>query len=208
MKVVLEIVNETAKSSQVDFMNVIANAQSVISLATSILTLIGLLWGTGYIHTLRNKQESVLFGFWSQLRVKLEKIGAFLENDNGLINNIYEPDKRETFEGSVPPKSDQVVRFKKMIDDLDTFLQSSKDQLPAYKGWNTQLNVIIEFITNMNLYDLTDSEESFVVKDFPEREAYCKTVVTAIKKMCSEIKKKQNKIENRIFLLDTDTFDD
>lgn len=172
-------------------------ADTVSEIAVRIVTFIGIVIGIGYIHSLKIKRGEAVFGFWSKLKIRLKKISTALRNDNGLINNLYDSKRRLQYEAATPAAV-TVQEFRNNVAETVSFLRDAEDQMPAYTGWTEDLNVIIEFASNIEVYEIMNPKGSFVPELFPDRTKYCADICTALDRMVNGIDAEQREIEKQI----------
>lgn len=197
MKISIELWNQSIGQSGIP--HFISDIKDIyLPIAISILTVIGLIRGLQYISSLKEKQKTAVFGFWSQLVIRLKRIKDELTVHPELINNIYEPTIREGYETGTANTKD-INEFKKVIEELETFLKATPDQMPAYSGWSEDLHTLMDFISCVCTYDICDKDHLFVDnKFFKNRNEYCKYTIDAISNIMQNIEKEQTFIENKL----------
>lgn len=196
MRIIFEFANNSLSKTP-DIMEIIKNVSDIISLLISLCTLFGLVVGLGYVHSLRKKKQEGLFNFCSQIKVRLFRIYTTLSDNPGLINNMYRPEIRDTYEKS-SPTGEKVSQFKLIVNETEEFLKSTSDQIPAYKGWNNDIGVVIECLINIEIYDICNPDGGFVPDGFCDRSEYCRRIIHAMKHIIKKIDKIQRKIEKQI----------
>ena len=202
MKWSIEIVVGNNKSidsvSIIDgILDIVSKSNDIVSLLINIFSLLGIILGLSYIYALKNKRHNATFNYWSQIKVRLYRIYSSLQSRPDLINNLYAPCIREKYEQGNPP-ADAVKSFLEVLNETEVFLQKTSDQMPAYRGWNEDINVVIQLINDAKLYDITLEDRMFVSSDFPKRNDYCSNVCDKIKTIIAGIDKEQSRIEKHI----------
>lgn len=168
-----------------------------LGMAIRIVTLIGLLAGISYVHSLRQKREEAVFGFWSKLKIRLKNIDDALRQENGLIDNMY-PEERRLQSESASPGTSAVEEFKTIVGETEAFLRDAEDQMPAYRGWTEDLDVFLAFVSDTKAYEITDPQDGFVSDSFPDRDEYCAKVCKALDRMTGKIDARQKETEKKL----------
>lgn len=195
------VTDETIKSEN-DIYLFIESSEKVIGILLSIVTGVSIILGCLYIKSIKEKANSATFTFWSHLKVKIIKINNLLKAEPGLINNMYPPETRMSWE-DVPISNEKVKDFSKLINETLKYLEETPDQMPAYRGWSNDLYVFLEFLTNAIQYDIADSETKFSncfsEATLTDRNAYVKKISHSMDKLINGINKRQEKIEKKLY---------
>lgn len=100
------------------------------------------------------------------------------------------------------PHEERVQEFKNVIVRALSFLKSSSDQMPAYKGWSNDYDMLIKYLNDMVIYDICNNNHYFKFNNsetHDDREKLAEEICSLLTKMSSGIKEKQNDMEKRIF---------
>ena len=156
--------------------------------------------GIGCIKPLKEKTWSATFTFWSQLSVRLMLIRRWLELDTGVLDNLYSPNAKQGW-SSLTPSAERINQFLKIVQSTLDYIQNADDQMPAYHGWSEDYSNLIGYLEDMIVYDISNSITYFkfstAVTD-QQRRQFCQDLCALIDKICSNIKKKQQEIEDKI----------
>ena len=174
--------------------------EQCVSMGVSIFTGVIAIIGLGYIKPLKDKTRAATFTFWSQLSVRLTVIRKWIEQDNGLLDNMYSGNAK--IEWSVlAPSTERITQFKEIVQSTLDYIKETSDQMPAYKGWSKDYAEIINYLSDMVIYDIANNSEYFkFVTPVSEnaRTQYCSEICDTISKICTHIEAKQKKIEKKI----------
>lgn len=167
---------------------------------SSILTGVVAILGLGYLKPLKDKTLSATFTFWSQLSVRLMVVQKWMKLDPSVLNNMYSPEARMGLT-ALTSDEDRIKGFKNAIQSTIDYIESAEDQMPAYRGWSGDYTKLISYLGDMLVYDVCDSEHYFKFSTHAtdeDRNEYCKEICETIDKICTEIEKRQKKVEKRI----------
>ena len=172
-----------------------------IEIALSILSGVVMLIGLNYIKPLKEKTVTATFTFWSQIKVKLTRLKTQIENDNSLIENIFSPELRPSTE-NLSVTREELSEFKKSILAILDFMEKSSDQMPAYIGWSDDYTKLIDYLNDIVVYNVCDSNNNFKYDRNSQKvipfDQYCNDFCSTIQDICTGINYKQKKIEKRI----------
>lgn len=180
----------------------ISSIKDISSIILNIITGVSIIKGIGYLKGLKEKTNNATFSFLIQLRVRIWELYSWLSDDPSLIDNMYEPIARRSFGSDLSAKSKRISIFKKKIQETLNYIQSTPDQMPAYKGWTKDYNIIVSFLNDAIQFDISNGNEYFKYKGQvykSERDSNCKIVCDAMKRLCNKIEERQLEIENIIF---------
>lgn len=155
--------------------------------------------GINYLKTFKDKKNIATFTFWSQLSTRLMKIVSILENEKNIVNNLYKSNNE--WDDCLTPENERITEFKELIIETSEFIDNTIDQIPAYRGWTDDYDVIKSFISDVKLYDICNSDKYFKYLDNVsqlERDKNTQQVINAINQMRKRIKLEQKKIEKKI----------
>lgn len=172
------------------------------SIFLSVVTGVNIIRGFNYLKDLKKKTDTATFTFLAQLRIRLVELAQWIENEKGVLGNFYTPDTRDTWESYLPPEDTRVEEFKTKVEDTITYIKSTPDQMPAYKGWTTDYNNLINFLNDVVQYDICDPQKYFkftAMEQESQMEEYCEEIRKSINNLCSGIEKKQKEIEAKLF---------
>lgn len=162
---------------------------------------VSIIKGIGYLKRLKEKKNAATFSFWSQFRIRIWELYSWLKDEYGLVNNLYEPVARKAWEDKLGSKKERIEQFMNMVEETICFIQSTPDQMPAYKGWTTDYNIIVSFLNDVIQYDIKNSQEYFKYSGQItklERNNNCKFICDAMERLCNQIEEKQIEIEKLI----------
>lgn len=174
--------------------------ESYCNIISTILMGVIAIIGLGYLKPLKEKAMSATFNFWSQLKVRLLTIKKWLEQDCGLLDNMYSPNSKKDIT-ALAPESTRIDEFKNIVKSTLDFIENSNDQMPAYIGWSKDYTELIAYLEDMILYDVCDHKQFFKFTSpitEENRKKYADDICTVITNICSGIENKQNKIEKQI----------
>lgn len=179
----------------------LADFKDVTIICLNIITGVGLIRGFFYLKSLKEKRYAATFTFWIHLRIRLKELLSWLENENGLICNLYDSKIVAEWESFLPPEKERIVEFKMKVEETIQYIKSTPDQMPAYKGWTADYNVLIDFLNDVIQYDICNSKKYFKFKKgtMSDMKTYCDSVCNSIRKLCNNIEEKQNDIEIEMF---------
>lgn len=168
----------------------------------NIVTGMSIIKGFNYLKSLKDKTNSATFTFWSQFRIRIHELKNWLEADETLINNLYDPKIRATWEGELSQGEERVEKYKEKIKQTISYIENTPDQMPAYEGWTSDYNKIIVFLYDMIQYDICNSESYFKfvsAQTINDRKQYCKDICNTMTRMCEKIEQRQAKVEQYLF---------
>lgn len=178
--------------------------ENFVGITLDIITMMGIIIGLGCLKVLRDKTYGATFGFWTQFYNRVYELLKWLEDDKSIIDNLYSPQARKPWASNLAPSGSRTREFKERVEEMLKFLEESSDQMPAYIGWTTDYNFLIDFFYDVKQYDICDASDSFkfcTPVDISERDRYCEKIVKTMTHMCHGIKQRQNAIEKRIYKL-------
>lgn len=167
----------------------------------NIVTGVGIIKGFNYLKELKAKKSAATFTFWSQLRIRVYELLNWLQEDYSLIDNLYDSNIRNSWESSLSPNKDRIESYKKKVEEVIIYIESTPDQMPAYIGWTADYTKILEFLNDLIQYDICNAKEYFkFTKDetINHRNDYCKNICEIMKRLCNEIENKQKEIEEKL----------
>lgn len=174
----------------------------IIEIGLDIVTGVGIIVGLRSLKALKDKTYVAAFGFWSQFYNRVYELLRWLKTDNSIISNLYSPQARRGWENDLVEVSDRTKEFKKKVNDILDFLVHEADQMPAYVGWATDYNKLLEFFYDIVQYDICNTSECFKFwkpVDIEERDKYCEEIINTMENICGGIKKRQKILEKRIY---------
>lgn len=180
----------------------IDNLEKIINIGLNFITGVGIIIGLGYLKSLRDKTYNATFGFWAQFYNRIYELLRWLKEDNSVINNLYSPQARKPWENDLAEVSDRTKEFKEKVNDILDFLMHEADQMPAYVGWASDYNKLLEFFYDIVQYDICNTNKCFKFwkpVDIEERNKYCEEVINTMENVCIGIKKRQKILEKRIY---------
>ncbi len=180
----------------------IENMEKIISIGLDFITGVGVIIGLGYLRSLRDKTYNSTFGFWSKLYNRIYEPLRWLKEDNSIVNNLYSPQAKKTWENDLAEVSDRTKEFKEKAIDILKFLAHETDQMPAYIGWADDYNKLLEFFYDIVQYDICNPNECFKFWEsvnIEERNRYCEGIISTMENICKGIKKRQKILEKRIY---------
>ena len=162
---------------------------------------VGAIKGLGYLKTFKDKRNAAVFTYWIQLRVRMMEIKSWLENDNNLINYLFNDETRKNWEDESADFEARIKIFKGIIEETSQFVKKTPDQIPAYVGWTDDYNKFTSFLCDVIQFDICNGGDYYKyegIKSIRDRNDYCKNVCIVINRMCKGIEDKQIKIENEL----------
>ncbi len=186
--------NSPSTSSAPELIETYANI--VVSILTGVVAILGL----GYLKPLKDKTKAATFTFWSQISVRIMVIRKWIEANNGVLDNMYSPAAKKEWT-MLSPDEEQINQFKEIVQNTLDYIKNANDQMPAYHGWSEDYAKLIDYLGDMLIYDIANSNDYFkfnVSTTDEDRKKYCSEICKTIDKICSEIKKRQKKIEKKI----------
>lgn len=190
-----------AHTSGEGVLSFLATAQSVVESVSTIVAGVGLVMGCRYIRSLREKANSAIFTYWSQISIRLTQIKNAIDADKRLINNLYPEQERQEWEGSVV-SSEKIQSFYKLASDTMDFLKKAPDQMPAYAGWNKDYTTIITFLLDIIQYDIREADKYFILHQGSaneDRNRRCNEVSCALSTILNNIQERQSATEKRMY---------
>ena len=173
-----------------------------VDIVTKILTGVIAILGLGYLKPLKEKTVTATFNFWSQLRTRLKRISQWLKSNDGLLDNMYSDEAKDSWESHLTPAKDKIVAFKNLVEDTIKYAENANDQMPAYIGWSDDYNKLLETLSDMLIYDISNCNSGFkftTTKTDKERKEFCEDICNTINRICDGIELKQKSIEVDIF---------
>lgn len=183
-------------------MHTIEYMEKVVSISLNIVTGVGIIIGLGYLKTLKDKTYIATFSFWTQFYNRVYELLKWLEDDNNIINNLYSPEAKKTWENCLAETSDKTNEFKDKVKEILIFLKQTPDQMPAYIGWTSDYNYLMVFFYDIIKYDICNPDDCFkfcVPTEINLKNDYCKKIIKVMTNMCNGIKKRQEIVEKRIY---------
>lgn len=173
-------------------------AETLISIIGGVCAISGILW----LKDLKNKQNTAIFGFWSQLVVKLKILKKRLESDYSLINNLYPVESQEVWTNiAAPPNRSDIEMFMDLAQETLTFIKDAEDQMPAYRGWTNDYAALIDFLDDVLYYDIslpTDKFKFLGKLPVSERNTYVSSICSLLSRLIEEIEKTQKQVEKKL----------
>ena len=172
-------------------------AETVVIVATFIISLLSFLTVQRY----STRMITASFTFWSQFRLMVIQMHKYLTSDKTLINNLYSPEAIRNWDDK-PPSDKELKEFYEIIVKTMKYLEKMPDQLPAYKGWSDDMNIIQAFLSDVKLCDIKDPKGRFIFDENSskkERDEYVMNICEAMKSMETGIIKEQERIEKKLF---------
>lgn len=99
------------------------------------------------------------------------------------------------------PDLNRIKQFKEIVQATVDYIKETNDQMPAYKGWSEDYAKIIEYLSDMLVYDIANNTGYFkflTQATENQRKKYCTDICETIDRICKGIKTKQKEIEKRI----------
>ena len=128
-------------------------------------------------------------------------INEWLKSNYGLLDNMYSQESKKGWENTLTPPGERIESFKKCINDVLRYMESTEDQMPAYIGWSNDYSELITYFRDMMVYDICDNSQYFKFREEKttmQRREYIDSICHTIDKICSGIDAKQKNIENKL----------
>ncbi len=174
--------------------------EAYVNVASSILMGVIAIIGINYLKPLKDKTVTATFTFWAQLRVRLISIKKWLDQDCGLLDNLYSPSAKKDI-SELTPQNTRIQEFKKIVQSTIKYIEDADDQMPAYEGWSDDYSALIGYLQDMIVYDICNHDDFFKfnkkITD-NDREKYKNEICDTIDRVCDGIKKKQSEIEKKL----------
>lgn len=181
---------------------VVGTAKDFFEIIVAIIGGICAVKGISYLQTLREKRASAIFTFWSQLSVHVVALYSVLHGHPSVINGLYSSSTRTLWSSSEEEVSFSVIeQFYHDAQKTLLFIETTSDQMPAYREWTEDYQTFIEFLIIVTRYDITDFQHNFYFKgtvSTDERNAYCKKACDAMKKLLDGMKSEQREASKKI----------
>lgn len=100
--------------------------EKCVGMSASILAGVIAIIGLGYIRPLKDKTRAATFTFWSQLSVRLTVIRKWIEQDNGLLDNMYSSDAKKEW-SVLAPNTDRITQFKEIVQSTLNYIKETSD---------------------------------------------------------------------------------
>lgn len=199
----MEYLIETANINQTEVNNVsiLENMDQVLTLANSLLALVVIIIGMSWIMPLKEKQNAASFTFWSQLLVRLIRIKSHLMSDSKCLYYLYSPEARSSWSGVLAPNPSEFSSLKEMVAETLSFLQGADDQMPPYSGWTDDYKKLLDFFTDIIIYDICNSGTKFKYTTSVEYGSLINlvnSICDLIELICNNIVDKQKYIERKL----------
>lgn len=153
--------------------------------------------GLNYLKGLKEKTNAATFTFWSQFRYRIYELMNWLESDNTLIDNLYDPKIRKAWESQLTQDMERTKQFKEKVQNAITYIESTPDQMPAYIGWTSDFNEIVSFLNDIIQYDICDEKKHFKFikrQSLKDKKQYCADKCNVMRRLCTEIEKRQKEL--------------
>ncbi|MCI9175857.1 MAG: hypothetical protein HFH49_13130 [Lachnospiraceae bacterium] len=85
----------------------------------------------------------------------------WLKEDDTLINNLYDSKIRKTWESELSQDDNRTEEYKVIAKKTIEYIEKTQDQMPAYIGWTSDFNIIVEFLNDLIQYDICDAKRYF-----------------------------------------------
>ena len=180
--------------------NLIVSINEPVNCFVDCINLLLLLYGCTYISSLRNRKREAVFGYWSQLIVRLRVIRESLDHNYALLNNMYSDSIRDRYEEGTPDEWCIDV-FRGQVDDLVEYLKTVDSQIPAYRGWSNDFDIVLRFASYVTIFDITKPDSMFIDKlldGFQERDAYCEELCSTLSNIINSIQREQLRYERML----------
>lgn len=167
----------------------------------NIVTIISIIVGLNYLRPIKNNVYGATFTYWENIKVRLSIILQYLSKDYNIINNLYSKTTRENWSGALTPNDNSILRFKNIVDETLKYIESAENQMPVYVGWSKDYQVIINFLVDVVVNDITNPNNFFKYKNkqtMMERDNYCKKICSTISTINNAIIDKQTILEKQL----------
>jgi len=185
-----------------DYIDYVDTIHTVLEIIKILIEIIILVIGTMTICRYRKRTEAASFTFWSQFHAYLIEIRSWLEQGEGIVNNLYVQSLRNQEEGSSVFTSETLKDFKGRVEEVIRFIQTAENQIPAYKGFTADFNYVMRCLFDIISYDVCDPDKRFKYRDqcngYVDPKKYVIKLYGAINRICECIENEQIKIENKI----------
>ena len=197
------IVLVTNTISQRNWSSIFENIDQILNPISSLFSLVVIVIGLSWIKPLKEKQCAASFTFWSQLHVRLVRIEQYLlsyENELCFLY-MYSPTATSSITSTLSPDPENYIPLFDVAEETLKFLKKANDQMPPYAGWTSDYNQLLNYLTDIIVFDIRNSNAhfkscksiSFNDCQRPQKEMY-----NLISKMNAEIVSKQISIEQSI----------
>lgn len=86
----------------------LGNWKTFSSIFLSVITGVSIIKGLGYLKNYKEKTNAATFTFWTQLRMRIFVLMRWLEEDNSLVNNLFSPSSKDTWESDLSQQSKRI----------------------------------------------------------------------------------------------------
>lgn len=183
-------------------MHTIEYMENVVNIILNIVTGVGIVIGLGYLKALKDKTYIATFSFWIQFYNRVYELKTWLEEDGDIINNLYSPEVKISWENSLTVTSEKTKAFKERVEELLSLLRQTPDQMPAYVGWTDDYDKLIVFLNDVVKYDICNPKDYFKyceAVNIQSKKDYLEDKIHTMKQMCDGIKDRQKTVEKRIY---------
>lgn len=193
-------INQT-NADNVNNVNLLEQMDQVLKISNSLLALVVIIIGLNWIKPLKEKQSAASFTFWSQLRIRLIRIRGYIKSNDQCLYYLYGPKARNNWDAILAPSPMEFRSLKDAVEEILTFLQSAEDQIPPYLGWTDNYTNLLDYLTDIVIFDICDSGGKFKFTNpvgYSHLLALQESICTLIDSMCKEIVNKQEDIEKKL----------
>lgn len=181
----------------------VGTAKDFIEIIVAIIGGICAVKGISYLQTLKEKRNSAIFTFWSQLYVHVYALYAILKESYGVVNGLYSEQARTLWSSSDDEVSFPVIE-QFFLDAQKTlaFIETAPDQMPAYEEWTEDYQALIQFLIEVTRYDITDFNRNFLFRGnvaIDKRDEYCRNVCDVMTRLLEGMKREQKEATEKIY---------
>ena len=202
MDITYSINVQLAAEKAISLADILEGTDIVVNIIVNIVVIIGGILGLNYIIKLKEKQMDSAFSYLTRLNVRIKYFERILnKHEDEIMNRFLIRNCRREASAANDTLVDNTIKL--LVDNAQEtlkFLRDENNQMPAQKGWTTNINLFINFLMdceqlkNDSYFKWVDEEE------FNEnKEKYCKDIKDSMNSMLNMINNQQIYLENKMF---------
>ncbi len=172
------------------------NGYNLTGIIAAIIGGMCALKGIGYLETLRQRKAIATFSFEAQLYAYLYELNLVLCSSEHLLTNLYSETAQNGWGDKRSAPGTELAQFYNCAKETLVFIKSATDQMPAYESWGKDYRDLIQFLVELQYFDIRNTESSFKFEkkcDMSSRTIFWKSKCDLLERLLSGIEQDQNK---------------
>ena len=195
---IFNIYNELQQS--VETIDILSTIDKLLTVGLNVILIIGGICGISYLAKLKNKEREAIFGYYTQLKVRIQYLyDIFDKYHDDILSCFIPPQHRKPWDASKAMFIQNIInQFADCASETLLFLKKQDNQVPASLGWSKKYSLFLSFLTdcelikNKNYYKWVNDYDVYTSK-------YLKTHKENMESMIKDISSKQLEIEEKLY---------